>query len=67
MSMTKMDIACDNFASSLKLDLEGLDTLEALSAGNRALEYLDMFWNCRIEEIPQSELDGMLKLLREWN
>lgn len=63
MSMTKMDNACDNFASTVKLDLVGMDTLDALNAGNRALELL---WNTRIEEVSGGDLDGMLKLLKEW-
>jgi hypothetical protein len=61
--MTKMDNACDNFASTVKLDLVGMDTLDALNAGNRALELL---WNTRIEEVSGGDLDGMLKLLKEW-
>lgn len=67
MNMKKMDNACDYFASTIKLDLVGMDTLDALNAGNKALEYLDLLWNTRIEEISVGDLDGMLKLLKEWN
>lgn len=76
MSMTKMDIACTAFADSLGLDLVGMDTLEALNAGNKAIEYLQyLVDNCALTdgyggsslEHHNYQLERIVELIEEWN
>lgn len=67
MSMTKMDNACSTQADLCELNGDGFYILDALSAGNKALELLSQVcWRC--ESVLDSHTLGEIEiLLEEWN
>lgn len=64
MSMTKMDIACSVQTDSCDLNGDGLYILDALSAGNKALELLAELYYGKESSYLNTQI---CNLLEEWN
>lgn len=68
MSMTKMECAVDSLQAAAEDNPEEFQYyLNAIRAGDQALGYLQLLWDCHIEDLSNHNLDGIRKLLKEWN